>query len=297
MSALSGAPRVVVVGDVATDVVAVLSGAPAPGSDRPASIRTRGGGAGANVAAHLAQLGVPVVLAGCIGDDAAGAGLAADLGAAGVELALRTVPGAATGTIVSLVEPDGQRSMLADRGANLALRPEDVPAPPPAGHLHLSGYTLLDAGPRVAGLAALSAAVAAGCTVSVDPASTGPLIGYGVDRWLADTAAATLLLPNADEARLLTGCADPADAARDLAQRHEIVAVSLGAGGALWASDGVLVHRPAHEALVVDTTGAGDAFAAGLLAAWLTAPEGDPVALLDAGLARAAEVVRRPGAR
>jgi sugar/nucleoside kinase (ribokinase family) len=249
------------------------------------------------VAWHLARLGVPVVLAGCIGDDAAGAGLAAELAAAGVQLALRTVPGGATGTIVSLVEPDGQRSMLADRGANLALRPEDVPAPPPGGHLHLSGYTLLDPGPRAAGLAALSAAVSAGCRVSVDPASTGPLSAYGVERWLADTAAATLLLPNADEARLLTGCADPADAARTLAERHPVVAVSLGADGALWASGGVLVHRPAHDSVVVDTTGAGDAFAAGLLAAWLSAPGGDPVALLDAGLARAAEVVRRPGAR
>ena len=289
--------RVVVVGDVATDVVAVLSGEPAPGSDRPAAIRSRGGGAGANVAAHLARLGVRVTLVGCIGDDAAGAGLTAELRAAGVDLALRTVPGAATGTIVSLVEPGGQRSMLADRGANLALRPDDVPAPVPGGHLHLSGYTLLDDGPRTAGLAALTAAVAAGCTVSLDPASTGPLNRYGVDRWLADTAAATLLLPNADEARLLTGCSDVADAARTLAGRHRVVAVSLGADGALWASGDVLVHRPAHPAEVVDTTGAGDAFAAGLLSAWLPSPDGDPAQILDAGLAEAAEVVRRPGAR
>jgi ribokinase len=249
------------------------------------------------VAVHLAQLGVPVVLAGCIGDDAAGAGLVAELTAAGVQLALRTVPGTATGTIVSLVEPDGQRSMLADRGANLALRSADVPPPPVGGHLHLSGYTLLDPGPRAAGLSALAAAVAVGCTVSVDPASTGPLAAYGVDRWLADTAAATVLLPNADEARLLTGCADPADAARALAERHPIVAVSLGADGALWASREAIVHRPAHDTVVVDTTGAGDAFAAGLLAAWLHSPAVDPSAALDAGLALAAAVVRRPGAR
>jgi ribokinase len=246
---------------------------------------------------HLARLGTAVVLAGCTGDDAAGRGLAAELAAAGVALRLRTVAGAATGTIVSLVEPGGQRSMLADRGANLELRPDDVPAPPPGGHLHLSGYTLLDPGPRGAGLAALAAAVAAGCTISVDPASTGPLTRYGVDRWLADTAPATLLLPNADEARLLAGCADPADAARALARRHRIVAVSLGADGALWASGALLVHRPALGTDVVDTTGAGDAFAAGLLAAWLASPGVDPGDALDAGLARAAEVVRRPGAR
>jgi sugar/nucleoside kinase (ribokinase family) len=288
---------VVVVGDVATDVVAVLSGAPAPGSDRPAVIRSRGGGAGANVAVHLARLGVPVTQAGCIGDDPAGVGLTAELAAAGVRTALRVVPASATGTIVSLVEPGGQRSMLADRGANLQLRPEDVPAPAAGGHLHLSGYTLFGEGSRAAGLAALAAAAAAGCTVSVDPASTGPLTGYGVDRWLADTAGATIVLPNADEARLLTGCADPADAARALAARHPIVAVSLGADGALWASESELVHRPAHATIVVDTTGAGDAFAAGLLATWLAAPERDPSVALDAGLSLAAEVVRRPGAR
>ncbi|MGY1684574.1 carbohydrate kinase family protein [Geodermatophilus sp. SYSU D00867] len=288
---------VVVVGDLATDVVAVLSGEPAPGSDRPAAIRTRGGGAGANVAAHLAALGVPVTLAGCVGDDPAGAALLAELAAAGVGLAVRTVPGAASGTIVSLVEPDGQRSMLADRGANLDLRPDDLPPPLPGAHLHLSGYTLLDERPRPAGLAALAAARAAGCTVSLDPASTGPLAGYGVDRWLADTAGVDLLLPNADEARLLSGCADVTDAARALAARHGAVAVTLGRDGALWAAGTAVLHRPARPARVVDTTGAGDAFTAGLLAVWLGGPDADPAAALDAGLARAAEVVGRPGAR
>jgi ribokinase len=234
---------------------------------------------------------------GCVGDDASGAGLTAELIAADVRPSLRTVPDAPTGTVVSLVEPDGQRSMLADRGANLALLPGDVPAFPAGGHLYLSGYTLLDPRPRTAGLHALRTALVAGCTVSVDPASTGPLARYGVDRWLADTAAATLLLPNADEARLLTGCTDAEEAARALAARHEIVAVSLGADGAFWASGEVLVHRPAHPTVVVDTTGAGDAFAAGLLAAWLGDPSVDPTDALDAGLARAADVVRRPGAR
>jgi len=289
--------EVVVVGDLATDVVVLLEGSPAPGSDRPAAIRSRGGGAGANVAVHLARLGTPVTFAGCVGDDAAGTGLVAELAAAGVTPAVRTVAGAATGTIVSLVEPGGQRSMLADRGANLALEPADVPVPVPGGHLHLSGYSLFAPGPRAAGLAALAAARAAGCTVSVDPASTGPLAAYGVRRWLADTAAATLVLPNADEARLLTGCADPVAAARALAAHHPVAVVTLGADGALWADGGRLVHRPAHPATVVDTTGAGDAFTAGLLSVWLAAPDGDPVAALEAGLARAAAVVTRPGAR
>jgi sugar/nucleoside kinase (ribokinase family) len=289
--------RVVVVGDVATDVVVVLAGDPAPRSDRPASIVTRGGGAAANVAAHLARLGTAVELAGCVGNDPAGAGLAAELTAAGVRTALRVVPGVPTGTVVSLVERDGQRSMLADRGANLELADGDVPPPRPGGHLYVSGYTLLDPRPRTAGLRALRDAVAAGCTVSVDPASTGPLARYGVDRWLADTAGATLLLPNAEEARLLTGCRDPEDAARALAARYPVVTVKLGPDGALWASGDVLVHRPAHPTTVVDTTGAGDAFAAGLLAVWLRDAGGDPAAALDGGQALAAAVVRQPGAR
>lgn len=288
---------VVVVGDVATDVVAVLSGEPAPGSDRPAAIRTRGGGAGANVAVHLGRQGVPVTFAGCVGADPAGAALVAELAGAGVDVAVRTVAGGVTGTIVSLVEPGGQRSMLADRGANLELAPDDVPSPAAGGHLHLSGYTLLDPRPRAAGLAALAAGAAAGATTSLDPASTGPLAAYGIDRWLADTAGVTLLLPNADEARLLTGCADAADAARALARRHPAVAVTLGPEGALWCAGDDVVHRPAPPTTVVDTTGAGDAFTAGLLAAWLADGGGEPAGLLDRGMALAADVVRRPGAR
>ncbi len=73
--------------------------------------------------------------------------------------------------------------------------------------------------------------------------------------------------------------------------------VKLGPEGALWAEGDRLVHRPAHPTTVVDTTGAGDAFAAGLLSVWLATPGGDPAAALDAGLARAAAVVRQPGAR
>jgi sugar/nucleoside kinase (ribokinase family) len=288
---------VVVVGDVATDVVVVLGGDPAPNSDRPATIRTRGGGAGANVAAHLARLGTAVTLVGCVGDDPPAAGLAGDLAADGVRLALRRVPGAATGTIVSLVEPGGQRSMLADRGANLELAPGDLVLPGRGGHLHLSGYTLLDPRPRAAGLVAIRAAIAAGATVSVDPASTGPLARYGAEQWLADTAGAAMVFPNAEEAWLLTGEPDPEAAARLLAARYPVVVVTLGAEGALWASGDALVRRPAHPATVVDTTGAGDAFAAGLLALWLAAPHVDPAVALDAGLARAAQVVSRAGAR
>jgi sugar/nucleoside kinase (ribokinase family) len=88
------------------------------------------------------------------------------------------------------------------------------------------------------------------------------------------------------------------DAAGALTHRYPVVVVSLGADGALWATPEETVYRPAHPTTVVDTTGAGDAFAAGLLAEWAAAGgRPDPVTALAAGLARAAMVVSRPGAR
>jgi sugar/nucleoside kinase (ribokinase family) len=74
------------------------------------------------------------------------------------------------------------------------------------------------------------------------------------------------------------------------------VAVTLGADGALWCAGGTVVHRPAVPVVVVDTTGAGDAFTAGALSVWVERP-GDAAGCLAAGLGLAAEVVGRPGAR
>ena len=143
--------------------------------------------------------------------------------------------------IVSLVEPGGQRSMLADRGANLALRAGRRPGrasgrPPAPVRVHAARPRPAGGRPRGPG--------------GRRRGRLHRLGGPGVDRaagaataWSggsADTASATVLLPNADEARLLTGCADVADAARALAGRHPVVAVSLGADGALWASGDVL---------------------------------------------------------
>ncbi|HEY0639274.1 MAG TPA: PfkB family carbohydrate kinase, partial [Pseudonocardiaceae bacterium] len=170
---------VVVVGDVCVDVVVRPVSTPFPGSDTEAAIRVVGGGAGANVAAWLGTLGVPVTLAGRVGDDAAGRQQAAELAGHGVRCALAVDPAEPTGAIVALVA-DGDRTMLADRGANLALSTVDIPDPLPRnGHLHLSGYTLLHERPRRAAIAALAAARAAGLTVSVDPASEAPLRAAG----------------------------------------------------------------------------------------------------------------------
>jgi ribokinase len=277
--------RVVVVGDLITDVVAVLDAVPAPGSDTPARIRTTGGGQAANTAAWLAKQGVPVTLVAAAGDDDAGRARVAELAAAGVTCAVRHHPGVPTGTVVVLTH-DGERTMITDRGANLRLHPSDVDSAftPDTVHLHLSGYPLLDEGSRAAGLHALQEARSRGITSSVDAASVHPLRQVGVPAFLSWVRGVDLLLANRDEAALLAGPAPYA------------VVVKLGADGALWtAPDREPVTVPADPVDVVDTTGAGDAFAAGLLAAWLAGA--DPASALRAGARLGAAAVRTLGAR
>ena len=282
---------IVVAGDVMADVVVALSGPVAYGSDTPARIAHRGGGAAANLAVWLTRAGAPVHLVGRVGDDPAGRAVAEELRAAGVGGTLQVDGGLATGTCVVLVEPGGERSMLPDAGANAALAP--TPLPPGAAHLHVAGYALLRPGSRPAALALLAAARAAGVPVSVDPSSAAPLArAPGFLEWVAGAA---LLLPNRAEAAVLAGTADVEAAARALTAHAGEVVVKLGAEGALWTDGATLLHVPATPVAAADSTGAGDAFAAGLLAARLRGAA--PAEALAAGCALAGRAVARAGAR
>jgi len=259
---------VVVVGDVVTDVLAVHTEPLAIGSDTPAQVTTGGGGSGANTAAWLAALGVPVTLVAVVGGDQAGEARIAELKAAGVRCAVRRVDATATGTVV-VVSDGTERTMLCDRGANLLLTAADVDAAlPAADHLHLSGYTLLDERSRPAGRHALAAAVAAGITTSVDAASAAPLRrAPGFLSWVRGT---DLLFANLDEAAALAGAGAAAELATRLAAGVRNAVVKSGPAGAVWATAGAVpVHVPAIPAPMVDPTGAGDAFAAGVIGAWL----------------------------
>lgn len=289
--------RVVVLGDIVVDIVASMSAPVALGSDSPARIRYTPGGAGANVATWLADLGVPVSLIGRVGADDAGRRCLAALTSAGVDLAVTLDGDTPTGTVIVLVAPDGERSMIPDRGANLRLIPADVEERlfGPDGHLHLSGYPLLDAGSRAAALHALALARSEGMTMSIDPASTAPILAFGVERFLAATQGADLLLPNRAEAELLTGRSDPLAAAGELSKRYGAVAVTCGSEGAVWSRVSGAGRVPAEPARVIDTTGAGDAFTAGLIAAWVSAePLEDCV---KAGIRAAARALDSIGAQ
>jgi ribokinase len=289
---------VVVVGDLMTDVVAWASGPLAHASDTPAQITTHPGGGGANVAAWLAACGVPTLLVARAGNDIAGRTAVAELQAEGVQTRVAIDPIRATGTVVVIVEPTGERTMLPDRAANAALAPADLPVDElrAATHLHLSGYTLLDPGSRAAGLVALEHAREAGISVSVDPASAAPIEAAGPRAFLDWVANADMLLPNLEEAMALTGARGPEAAAWALASGGRDVVITLGAGGALWSDGEQVVRAAAAEAPApVDSTGAGDAFTAGWLAARLDGAE--PAEALAAANELAAGTLRDAGAR
>lgn len=288
---------VVVLGDVMVDVIAVMSGPLARGSDTPSQISTVGGGSAANVAAWLAVEGVPTSYVGRVGDDALGRESVEALTSVGVHSWVSVDDTATTGTCVVLVEPGGERSMLPDGGANATLLPADVPptAFRPGGHLHLSGYALLAAGSREAALTALSLAAQARMTVSVDPSSAALLSQVGAARFLEWTRGVHVVLANEEEAAVLTGERGPRAAAAVLGDTYGEVVVKLGAQGALWHKGFITASGPAERVEVVDTTGAGDAFAAGFLTTWLLHPE--PETALAAGNRLAARAVGQVGAR
>jgi sugar/nucleoside kinase (ribokinase family) len=292
-------PRVLVCGDIVNDILVETSAPLVYGDDNPAAIEARPGGSAANQAVWMARCGLDVIFAGRAGADDAEFHRR-ELARFGVEPWLAADQSAATGSIVVLVGRDGERTMITDRGANLRLRVADVPAAllEGAALLHLTGYTFFHPEPRGVALMLIAEAARRGIPFTVDPGSAAflealepgafpealkpgafpeaPKPGAFPEAlepgtFLDWTRGAAICLPNRDEAAVLTGESEPAAMAAALARHYGAVALKLGADGALRAAgDGPPVRIPAKPAAVRDTTGAGDAFCAGLLAAWLT---------------------------
>ncbi|OLF12668.1 ribokinase [Actinophytocola xinjiangensis] len=285
---------VVVVGDVAVDVVAAHSGPVVHGGDSRARIALTTGGAGANTAAWLAWCGAEVALVARVGEDAAGRQALEELTTAGVRCAFTFDGEASTCCVVVLVDDQGQRSMLPDRGASARMTPDDLDPALLAGaeHLHLSGYVLLDESTLGAGLAMLAAARDAGLTTSVDPQAAALITDPA--RFVEELAGVDLLLPNLDELAALTGSRSAASAER-LLGAFGAVAVTTGPAGASWVDRDGTVSVPAAPGACVDTTGAGDAFDAGLLSAWLAGKSTEDSLL--AGVRAGALAVGRTGAQ
>jgi sugar/nucleoside kinase (ribokinase family) len=259
---------VVVVGDVINDVIVRPQAPLEAGTDTPSRIERSPGGSGANQAAWLGALGAPTRFAGRAGARDA-AYHRATLERLGVETWIAEDHNLATGTIVVLVSPDGERSMFTDRGANRALRAADLPVHllADAGLVHLSAYQLFEPATRAAAGPLWAAARDAGVATSVDPASVAGLREIGSRLFLEWTSGAQIVFPNLDEGRLLSERDEPEAIVARLLDFYPVVALKLGPAGALvGAGDGSRILVPPHPAEVVDSTGAGDAFCAGFLA-------------------------------
>lgn len=252
------------VGDLVEDVVVRVLGPVVTGSDTPAEIERRPGGSAANVARVAASLACPARLLAATGGDAAGAALRTELAGRGVE-----VVGPATGTtatIVVLVDPAGERTFLTDRRACVALTAtaeELHRAVDGVQWVHAPAYGLTDEPMRATVLAALAVARASGARLSVDVSSVhviDRLGGRHPARDVLGDLGADLVLANRQEAAALDLVEHPLPGAASV--------VKQGPDPSLVWSDGHWVAVPTQRRLVgVDTTGAGDAFAAGLLAA------------------------------
>jgi sugar/nucleoside kinase (ribokinase family) len=269
-------PRIVVLGDLMLDVVLAPARPLATGTDVPGRVMLRQGGSAANTARWLARLGARATLVCAVGRDQEGRGLVSALEGDGVRVRAIRVAGARTGRIGVLVAPGGERSFVADRAAADRLAPSDLgPATFRVDLLHLPAYSLLGAPLGLAGRRAIELARSGGALVSLDLSSVGPLLAEGrrAALRLVRDAAPDVLFATRAEAVAITG-------ARDLAGLGDVASIVVIKDGRAGAS--VLAAGPTGAPLafdvattpidVHDTTGAGDAFDAGFLVAWLGVP-------------------------
>jgi len=271
------------VGDGMIDV-SVESPVLARGGDVHGHVFVHPGGSAANAAVWAAHEGFSSRTCGRVGNDLGGRLLTEALRERGVDPVLAMDPAAATGAML-VVHEAGERSMVADRGANANITPADLPEPIAAGAVLVSGYLLLHESSHEAALAAIEHADAP--HVAVDAASWPLIEAFGATRFLHAATAANVVLANEREAAALTG-AQAEGALAALTDHFEVVGLKLGPRGAILAIDGRTYEGAAPEVEPVDPTGAGDAFDGVLLGALV---RGDPPEEALAAACRAGALV------
>ena len=278
------------------DVTVLLNRPIVEGLETRAKISTQGGGAAANVASWLAFNKTPSYLVVRIGDDSAGQTLITELDSYGVEHSSRVIPNTNTGVVVVIVGSEGERTMFPDSGANSGLGLTDLPDLSQFSAVYISAYSLINTQSRAGVLDIINSIKAAGLRIILDPATVGVLMEVGVSaatEWL--DLIDTIIL-NEEESHFLTGKDNPVDAAAKLLERVNTVVIKRGSNGALGqVRGGQLIQVEAKRTTVVNTTGAGDAFAAGFISIW--AENGPLIEALQSGADLASHCVALVGAR
>jgi ribokinase len=249
---------IVTLGDVLLDVIVRLAEPLAAGSDVRAATRTGAGGQAANVAAWAVSLGADARVVAALGDDAAAGLVRQELVGRGTHVHGPVVTGP-TGVVVSIVGPDGERSLASDRGVAVELAPAHLERAWFDGCdvFHLSGYALLRTPIQEAALLAASFARQAGARVSVDVAAWTEIRTYGPVRFreLLDTLAPDVVFATEAEWEILGGAYMTAP----------LAVLKRGARGCTLVSAEARLDLAPLPVEVVDATGAGDALAAGFL--------------------------------
>lgn len=300
--------QVLVIGDALIDHQYWIERMPKPGEDTAILSASKNvGGSAANTAIALAYLGVPTKFCGTIGKDPDGELILEQMRAVGVDIS-GIQYGEGTGFTVTMIERNSERTMFSFRGASsqaLAFEPGLVASLDRCRLLLTSGYQLLYPEQAKLILSAAEYARDAGRLVALDPS---PLIGDVSPETRGRMLELTdILLPNLRELQILTGEEDQSGVFEKAGRLSKCVAVKLGSKGA-WMSiqtgfelaDGALVpsdsiyQAPALQIKPVDTTGAGDSFNAGFLAAYMRNEH--PEDWLKSGNSLAAKVVQQRGA-
>ncbi len=280
--------RILCIGDIMLDVTALIGKEIQPGVEMRAKISTQGGGAAANVASWLAVNQTPAFLVARVGDDAAGKTVIQELDQYGVEHNHSVIAGARTGVVIVLVDDLGERTMFPDSGANAGIGPSDLPSLEGFDAIYLSGYSLVNPLSRTGILEIIQMAKEQKLPIIFDPSTVGVLLEVGVGKVREWLSLMDLILLNEEEAHFLSGQSNPVDAAADLLQFAQCVVIKRGAIGALGATrESSVTQVEAAPTTVIDTTGAGDAFAAGFIQIW--SEGGD----LHEALSRGAELAGR----
>jgi sugar/nucleoside kinase (ribokinase family) len=232
--------------------------APAPGTRVHAAVAVRAGGSAVNAAAAASAAGASSSVLGRIGADPIGDLVAGSIRALGIDARLARDPELPTGTAVALGA--SAPAVVAARGANARLAPDDVPAPLDGDALLVSGFALLQSGSAEAARTALERFT--GAWTGVDLGS--PKLAAGAALAQIADAGANVVLATADEARAVTG-AEPEAAALRLAAHFRIACVKLGEGGAVAATGDRMERASVTPVERRSPFGAGDAFGATLL--------------------------------